>query len=187
MFRYGNLFIIFVESTLSMLEDFRLKVFMAVAKEGSFTKAAAELNISQPAVSQHISELERTTGVKLFERLHGEIKLTQPGYVFQIHAKRILDAYSSASALFSPFQPTALRVKTSDEVYLYIYKALELFSQIHPEVHFHRSDVPDTELAFSLLPASEQKCVTSHISHASSHVTNEISTLRLLCISRMTA
>ena len=51
-----------------MLEDFRLKVFMTVAKEGSFTKAAAKLNISQPAVSQHVSELEKTTGVKLFER-----------------------------------------------------------------------------------------------------------------------
>lgn len=165
-----------------MLEDFRLKVFLTVSKHGSFTKAAAELKISQPAVSQHISELERVTGVKLFDRLHGEVRLTQQGSVFQIHAKRILDAYAEASALFSPYEPASVRVKASDEVYLYIYKALELFSQIHPEVHFHRSDVPDTELAFSLLPASEQKCVTSHISHASSHVPNEISTLRLCVI-----
>ena len=108
-----------------MLEDFRLKVFMAVAQEGSFTKAAAKLNISQPAVSQHISELEKTTGVKLFERLRGEVALTEQGRVFQIHAKRILDAYMSASSLFQPEQPAAITIKASDEVYLYIYKALE--------------------------------------------------------------
>ena len=106
-----------------MLEDFRLKVFMTVAKEGSFTKAAAVLNISQPAVSQHVSELERTTGVKLFDRLHGEVKLTEPGKAFQFRAKEILDAYSAASILFSPFEAAVIRIKASDELYLYIYKA----------------------------------------------------------------
>ena len=42
-----------------MLEDFRLKVFLTVESEGSFTKAARNLGISQPAVSQNIAELER--------------------------------------------------------------------------------------------------------------------------------
>ena len=42
-----------------MLEDFRLKVFMAVRSEHSFTKAARSLGISQPAVSQNIAELEK--------------------------------------------------------------------------------------------------------------------------------
>ena len=47
-----------------MLEDFRLKVFATVAAEGSFTKAAAVLGVSQPAVSQNIAELEKLSGVK---------------------------------------------------------------------------------------------------------------------------
>jgi len=42
-----------------MLEDFRLKVFMAVAENRSFTKAAAVLRITQPAVSQNIADLKR--------------------------------------------------------------------------------------------------------------------------------
>ena len=50
-----------------MFEDFRLKVFMTVAREKSFTKAASELGVSQPAVSQNISELEKSAGVKLFD------------------------------------------------------------------------------------------------------------------------
>ena len=135
-----------------MLEDFRLKVFMTVAQEGSFTKAAARLNISQPAVSQHVSELERTTGVKLFERLHGEIALTEQGRIFQIHAKRILDAYVSASSLFRPTEPSTIRVKASEEVYLYIYKGLEQYMNIHPEVHIERVSDETADLSFILAP-----------------------------------
>ena len=41
-----------------MMEDFRIKVFMAVVNEGSFTKAASSLGISQAAVSQNVAELE---------------------------------------------------------------------------------------------------------------------------------
>ena len=45
-----------------MLIDFRLKVFYTVAKSGSFSKAARELGITQPAVSQNIAELEQQIG-----------------------------------------------------------------------------------------------------------------------------
>ena len=58
-----------------MLEDSRLRVFMAVADEGSFTKAAARLGVTQPAVSQNIADLEKVTGQKLFERMRGEVVL----------------------------------------------------------------------------------------------------------------
>ena len=52
-----------------MLEDFRLKVFVAVAREKSFTKAAEALGITQSAVSQSIAAAEKTAGCRLFERL----------------------------------------------------------------------------------------------------------------------
>ena len=136
-----------------MIEDFRLRVFMTVAEEKNFTKAASRLDISQPAVSQHISELEKSVGVKLFERLHGEIRLTTQGQVFLKHAANILEAYRSASDLFCQATPAIIRVKASDEVYTYIYKSLSIFSQIHPEVEFVRSDDADSELSFSLKPA----------------------------------
>ncbi|HHE32688.1 MAG TPA: LysR family transcriptional regulator, partial [Chlorobaculum parvum] len=48
--------------------DFRLKVFDTVARRLSFTKAAEELCISQPAVTKHIKELERQMNLRLFER-----------------------------------------------------------------------------------------------------------------------
>lgn len=102
-----------------MLEDFRLKVFIAVAEEGSFTKASMRLGISQPAVSQNIAELEKVTGAKLFDRLPGEVRLTDAGRVFIDYAKEIDASYHTVSHLFataSPLFDRVLKVGVSDEL-----------------------------------------------------------------------
>ena len=163
-----------------MLEDFRLKVFMTVAQEGSFTKAAARLNVSQPAVSQHISELERITGVKLFERLRGEVVLTGQGRIFQIYAGRVLDAYESTVSLFTPMDSVVVKFKSSEEVYLYIYKALELFMTIHPEVEITRTDEDDVDLTFVLAPAPSIYAANKKMGGISA-THNIISSLYLSC------
>ena len=62
-----------------MIEDFRLKVFAEVARLGSFTAAARALGVSQPAVSQNISELERFAGTRLLYRSRGGVELTARG------------------------------------------------------------------------------------------------------------
>ena len=71
-----------------MLEDFRLRVFLTVAQEGSFTLASKKLHVSQPAVSQNIAELEKTLGAVLFERLRGEVRLTDKGKLFKGYAEQ---------------------------------------------------------------------------------------------------
>ena len=147
---------------------------MTVAQEGSFTKAAVKLNVSQPAVSQHISELERSTGTRLFERLRGEVVLTEQGRIFQIRAKNILDAYKSASNLFEQVQPTTVRLRASEEVYLYIYKAIELYTSIHPEVQIIRCDDADADISFRLKSAPK-------IMGGISATHNIISSLYLAC------
>ncbi|UFH34821.1 LysR family transcriptional regulator [Flavobacterium acetivorans] len=73
--------------------DFRLKVFYAVANRLSFTKAASNLFITQPAVSKHIQELEEEYKVKLFDRNGSKISLTQAGKVLLEHAKSIFEIY----------------------------------------------------------------------------------------------
>ena len=83
-----------------MLDDFRLRVFMMAAAEGSFTRAAQHLGVTQPAVSQHIAELERQVGAALFERRRGEVVLTPEGTVFKDYAARILHWYEATEALF---------------------------------------------------------------------------------------
>ena len=55
------------------------KVFYYVAKAGSLTVAAKELNISQPAVSQSVRQLETALGTKLFTRASKGVRLTAEG------------------------------------------------------------------------------------------------------------
>ena len=73
--------------------DFRLKVFYTVANRLSFTKAANELFITQPAVSKHIQELEEYYKIKLFNRNGSKIALTVAGDVLLKHTKHIFEVY----------------------------------------------------------------------------------------------
>ncbi len=59
-----------------------LDAFSAIARAGSFKKAAAELNLSQPAISKALKELEDILGTVLMERDRSGVKLTQKGEVF---------------------------------------------------------------------------------------------------------
>ena len=92
-----------------MLEDFRLKVFEAVAKSGSFTAAARQLGVSQPAVSQNIAETEKTVGVKLFDRGAGRCTLTPEGKAFLGYAREVNEAYGRMNAVFSRPESTLLK------------------------------------------------------------------------------
>lgn len=83
--------------------DFRLKVFFTVATRLNFTKAAAELYISQPAVSKHIQELEEHYKTKLFERNGSRIALTSAGQLLLKHAKTIFDIYREIDFDMSSF------------------------------------------------------------------------------------
>jgi DNA-binding transcriptional LysR family regulator len=73
--------------------DFRLKVFHTVAKRLSFTKAAADLFITQPAVTKHIQELEQYFKVQLFERQGNHISLTPQGQVMLQYTEQLLGIY----------------------------------------------------------------------------------------------
>lgn len=79
-------------------EDFRLRIFLTLAEEGNFTRTAARLGITQPGVSQNISELERIYGMKLFSREKGGVILTEEGRKFREYALRIEEAYGDAAA-----------------------------------------------------------------------------------------
>ena len=73
--------------------DFRLKVFYTVASRLSFTKAATELFITQPAISKHIQELEEQYKIKLFDRNGSKISLTNAGEVLLKHTNNIFEIY----------------------------------------------------------------------------------------------
>ncbi len=73
--------------------DYRLKVFHTVASRSSFTKASEELNISQPAVTKHIKEIENQLNTKLFDRKGTSIQLTQSGKILFNYSEKIRNIY----------------------------------------------------------------------------------------------
>ncbi|MCI4443356.1 MAG: LysR family transcriptional regulator [Lentimicrobium sp.] len=107
--------------------DFRLKVFFTVANRLSFTKAAKELFITQPAVSKHIQELEEQYKIKFFERNGSKISLTNAGEQLLKHTKNIFEVYREIdfdmSALINQ-QRGLLRLGASTTISQYIIPPL---------------------------------------------------------------
>lgn len=74
-----------------------LKFFTEMAKEGSISRAAEKLHISQPAMSKQLKALEREIGKKLFERTNYSIRLTEAGEFLRQRAEDILDLEKKTS------------------------------------------------------------------------------------------
>lgn len=75
--------------------DFRFAVFISVARNLNFTRAASEMHISQPAISRHIQELEVAYKTRLFDRAGSKVRLTAAGEVFLKHAESIMEGYKA--------------------------------------------------------------------------------------------
>ena len=100
------------------------KVFYTVAKSGSLTKAAQELYISQPAVSQSVKQLESLLGISLFNRTHKGIELTPAGgkLIFkkvEEALKLIEDAENGISELKTSASGT-IRIGATDSIFSHL-------------------------------------------------------------------
>ena len=80
------------------MDGHQLRCFLATAELGSVTRAAGRLDVAQPTLSQILLRLEDELGIKLFERTARGVHLTDPGRVFQEHARIILRDMDRARA-----------------------------------------------------------------------------------------
>jgi len=69
----------------------QLQYVLTLANEGSFSKAADTLNITQPSLSQYIKKIEKEIGLSLFDRTNGDVRITDAGRVYIEAGKKILD------------------------------------------------------------------------------------------------
>ena len=74
----------------------QMQAFVATARMRSFSRAAEEIGISQPALSKAVSDLEADVGYALFDRTTRRVSLTSAGRQFLPSAERVINAYSSA-------------------------------------------------------------------------------------------
>jgi DNA-binding transcriptional LysR family regulator len=75
----------------------QLEVFESVARNSSFTQAARELHLSQPAVSAQVHQLEEYAGVALFEQLGRTVHLTQAGVTMLEHSREIIQRFRAVT------------------------------------------------------------------------------------------
>src|SRR5258708_20051060 len=105
-----------------MIENFRIRVFRPVAKHLNFSRAAEELLLTQPAVTQQIKALEDEFGVPLFDRGGGHIALTAGGKALLPFAERMKELSDEAFApLAEAFRqhPGELALHTSQPIAQY--------------------------------------------------------------------
>ena len=77
----------------------QLSVFESVARNLSYTRAAGELHLSQPAVSMQIRQLEENVGMPLFEQLGKKIYLTEAGHELYHYSRVIAEQLAEAESV----------------------------------------------------------------------------------------
>lgn len=94
-----------------MIDRYHLRYFLAVVDTGSFTRAAAGCNVSQPTLSVGISRLEEGLGRKLFHRTSRRVELTEAGVGLLSHARAIEAGFAAAERDAARSEPlTVLRL-----------------------------------------------------------------------------
>jgi DNA-binding transcriptional LysR family regulator len=129
----------------------QLQGFVGVAHEGSFTRAAEKLYVTQPALSLQIKALETELGAPLFERRNRAIFLTEVGRVVLQRAEQILgmvDQIHQEMAAHQGMQTGRVQIGTSDTTCLYVLPLLiQTFRNRFPKIDIHLTNKPSEEVA----------------------------------------
>lgn len=126
------------------------RVFYTVARCGSLTRAAEELYISQPAVSQAVKQLESQLGMPLFDRTHRGVELSEQGgkQIFDIVARALAELGEAEDRLKEiKAAPTGtLRIGASDTIFHFaLVDKIAAFHEKYPAVKLHLINTITTE------------------------------------------
>jgi DNA-binding transcriptional LysR family regulator len=124
-----------------MIENFKLHVFRVVADTLSFSKAAEELHLSQPAVTSQVRTLEEGLGIALFDRIGRNAKLTPAGTTLLKYVRQIETLTNEAVAALAPFgvqEGAELNIGASHTIAVYVLpKLLPQIVRDWPKLRVH--------------------------------------------------
>jgi DNA-binding transcriptional LysR family regulator len=118
----------------------QLKVFQSVAQHLSYTKAAAELHLTQPAVSMQIRQLEENLGLPLFEQIGKKIHLTDAGreMIYYSHSiSRQLEQIGEVFASLRGIERGTLNLAVPGTANQFVTRFLAEFCRRHPTINFN--------------------------------------------------
>jgi LysR family transcriptional regulator, hydrogen peroxide-inducible genes activator len=122
------------------MEIHQLRYFVAVAEEGSFSRAAEREHVSQPSLSQQIQKLEAELNQQLFDRLPRAVVLTEAGRCLLVYARQILTGIADARRCVAALEQEVagqLSVGAVPSIALYVLPGLiRQFQQRYPKVTF---------------------------------------------------
>jgi len=124
-----------------------LFVFDAAARNGSFTAAAAELNVTQPAVSRMLGQFEEHLGVRLFDRAGGRAVLTEEG---ELLYRRVVDGFRSIESGLIEIER---RRKGTETITLSVSSAFTTH-WLMPRIDKLQRQFPTVDLRFQLISGS---------------------------------
>jgi DNA-binding transcriptional LysR family regulator len=119
-----------------MFNLYQLQIFQVVAEAGNISRAAEQLFLTQPAVSQHVRTLEKELGVQLFERGSRGVTLTPPGEIFLDYTRcllRLAEEARDAVTRTGGIPPSRVRIGASPGVGVFLLPEwIHAFHQRHP-------------------------------------------------------
>ncbi|MDD6798904.1 MAG: LysR family transcriptional regulator [Firmicutes bacterium] len=140
------------------MNTFQLECFLAVAATFSFAKAAKNLNVSQPTITNQIKSLEEELNVRLFNRTPHMVEITPAGKAFVTDARSILDIAGQAKLRFSvPTEKPIQTISIGCGSYIQLSLLTEVLHRLNSEIaNFHpRLFVVPREHLFHLLETDQ--------------------------------
>lgn len=144
------------------MNTFQLTCFLTVVDTLNFARAAEQLHVTQPAVTQQIHSLEKELNVKLFRRTTRSVRVTEEGFMFLDDARRIVETSRRAQQRFQELGRTNMRVLNigsySESQIMTLLPALRKLREIYPDLHPRLRVVPFQHL-YRLLEDGEMDTV----------------------------
>jgi DNA-binding transcriptional LysR family regulator len=131
------------------MELSELRVFLRVAAERSFSRAATKLHRTQPAVSQAVKRLEESVGERLFDRATKDARLTDAGRLLRDYAERLLrlsDEAESAVKDLRDLRRGRVLIGANEASVHVVLPLIDRFRKLHPLVHMDVRRVPARQI-----------------------------------------
>jgi len=146
------------KSKLINLDLYPVQVFLAVATEKSFSRAAEKLFRTQPAVSMTVQRLENELGQKLIDRSGRELMLTDAGRIVLEHARRLENLQIDLENSLAELKDNAagrLIIGANESTTLYLLRHIQKYRRLYPRVRVQvrrslSSKIPDQLLVGDL-------------------------------------
>jgi DNA-binding transcriptional LysR family regulator len=143
----------------------QLEAFYLVVKKKSFTRAAEELNVTQPAVTIQVKSLEKTLNLKLIQQVGKRVQLTEAGELLYQYAEKIFDLVFDANEKMRDFKKLmrgTLQIGTTKHYARYIMPfLLSEFQRRYPRVKVILDEGNSEDMARSILEMKNELALIS--------------------------